>query len=693
MKKLSSKSQLSAVILPRTRLYALIIVVAVITLLYVGRLVNLQIASHDYYSELSRPKIIKTEALETTRGEIYDTNGVPLVTNEIHYNLRLNRSGLPSGNENAVIARLLQFFDRHGISYTDSMPVSATEPFYLTSTYSNNRALRVFVDKYKSGFDEDVDIYAGDNFYQYVYKRYKLSEFEGRHSPAQLRRIAGLRFELEVNDFSITNPYTLISDVDKSIMLTIADVLHDLPGVEITTTAERIYNQDSLAAQLIGRTDWIYAEEKDEYIEKGYRLDAKVGKTGVERAFEEHLRGINGKRVTEYASDGVTVINSTVSEAPKEGYSIRLTLDTEMQRVAENALERVIRKTAEEGKAKAEYSGEPNWGEDANAGSVVVLGVNDGSVLAMANYPSFNPNLYEDTKAELNTDPNSPLLNRATQGIFPPGSTFKPLTAAAALTKGIITTDTEISCDGVFTAYEDYQPACWLWNALKATHGPIKVDTALEVSCNYFFYQLGKDVGISYLDEYAKHFGLGLATGIEIGEATGILAGPESREERGFLWVPGDALQAAIGQSDHAFTPLQLATFVATLVNGGTRYKTHLLKSVHNYSTGEKVYEYTREVVDSAPLAQSHLESIKDGMKRVVDDAGTAAEVFTDYPYPIAGKTGTAQVGKGSETAVFIGFAPYENPQIAVAVVIEHGHAGNYASEVAKDIFTHYFES
>ncbi len=684
---------MSSVSISRPRLYALAVLVAAVAVIYVGRLMNLQIASHEYYSSLSNQTITKFETIETTRGEIYDSDGAPLVSNEIHYNLRLNRSYLPYGSENAVIIRLLQFFDKHGIAYADGMPVTTREPFTLTSNTEDNRSLRVFVDKNSSAFDEDVDMFADTNMYDYIFSRYKLDEYRGRYSEAQLRRVAGMRFDLEVADFGVANPFTLLSDIDNDVRLSIADILHDLPGVEISTTAERIYNGGSLAAHVLGRIGSIGREEWPEYKEKGYAMNAKVGKTGAENAFEEYLRGIDGEKKTEYAADGVTILQNTVSKQPKEGYSIRLTIDSDLQKVAEQSLEKVIRQTAEEGAFKAEVDGHGDQGEDADSGAVVVLDVTNGAVKAMASYPSYDQNSYPEIVSDLLQDETSPLLNRATQGIFPPGSTFKPLTAAAALTKGVITADTEITCEGVFTAFEDYQPACWLWNSFRMTHGPINVTTALAVSCNYFFYQIGKDTGITYLDEYALEYGFGVETGIEIGEQTGVLAGPESREERGFLWNPGDVIQAAIGQSDHAFTPLQLASYMATLVNGGTRYKTHLLQSVHNYTDGKKVYETEKEVLNTVELNPLHAKVIKDGMKRVVEENGTAAAVFENYPYPIGGKTGTAQVGKGSETAVFVGFAPFDDPQIAVAVVVEHGHAGNNASKIAKDVFTAYFES
>ena len=233
-------------------MYAIAALVVCVAVIYIGRLMNLQIASHDYYSSLSNQTITKFETIETTRGEIYDSDGKPLVTNEIHYNLRLNRSYLPYGGENAVIIRLLQFFDKHGIAYTDGMPITLREPFTLTADTENNRALRVFVEKNSSAFDEDVDMFSDTNMYDYIFGRYKLDDYRGRYSEAQLRRVAGMRFDLEVADFGVSNPYTVLTDIDENVRLSIADILHDLPGVEISTTAERIYNGGSLAAHVLG---------------------------------------------------------------------------------------------------------------------------------------------------------------------------------------------------------------------------------------------------------------------------------------------------------------------------------------------------------------------------------------------------------------------------------------------------------
>ena len=415
---------MSSVNISKPRMYAIAALVVCVAVIYIGRLMNLQIASHDYYSSLSNQTITKFETIETTRGEIYDSDGKPLVTNEIHYNLRLNRSYLPYGGENAVIIRLLQFFDKHGIAYTDGMPITLREPFTLTADTENNRALRVFVEKNSSAFDEDVDMFSDTNMYDYIFGRYKLDDYRGRYSEAQLRRVAGMRFDLEVADFGASNPYTVLTDIDENVRLSIADILHDLPGVEISTTAERIYNGGSLAAHVLGRIGSIGSEEWPEYKEKGYAMNAKVGKSGAERAFEEYLRGIDGEKKTEYAADGVTVLENTVSKQPKEGYSIRLTIDSDLQKVAEQSLEKVIRQTAEEGAFKAQVDGHGDQGEDADSGAVVVLDVTSGAVRAMASYPSYDQNSYPQIVSALLADEKSPLLNRATQGIFPPGSTF-----------------------------------------------------------------------------------------------------------------------------------------------------------------------------------------------------------------------------------------------------------------------------
>ena len=308
----------------------------------------------------------------------------------------------------------------------------------------------------------------------------------------------------------------------------------------------------------------------------------------------------------------------------------------------------------------------------------------------MASLPNYNPAEYSKNYTELFNNPQNPLLNRALGGAYTPGSTFKPLTSIAALEEGIITPSTKIADMGVYKYYApSYQPTCLIWKNTGETHGIINVSEAIGVSCNYFFYDVGRQLGIDKLSNYAKAFGLGQKTGIELAEAEGIVASKEFRESRNMEWYPGDTLQAAIGQSDNMFTPAQLASYVGTIINKGTRYSLHLVKEVRSYSTGEVVYKNEPAVISQHEISDETLSAVKDGMRRVTED-GTAKAVFESFTIPVGGKTGTAEVSQGSDTVLFVGFAPYDNPQIAVAVVLEHGATSRYAAQVARDMFEYY---
>lgn len=459
-----------------------------------------------------------------------------------------------------------------------------------------------------------------------------------------------------------------------------------LPGVETATTTERYYPGASLAAHILGRTGPIYPEEAEKYLEMGYSLGATVGKGGAEAAFEEHLKSKNGFKVVEYSADGEEILSEKLSEknVPVFGKTVTLTLSAGMQKEAEKSL----KETIDAINIENIRSGNPNRA----SGAVVAQNPNTGEIYVSASYPTYDQNTYGQTVSEMLTDKSRPLLNRATNGIYPPGSTFKIATAAAALSEGVIDANTSIYDSGIYKEYEDYQPHCWYFDRYGTGHGWQNVVDAIMNSCNIYFFETGRRLGTQALNSYAARLGLGEKTGIETGEEKGILAGPEYRASQGRTWGPGDLIQSAIGQSDNSFTPVQLASFMSTVVNGGTRYKSHILKSVNDFSTGEVILESKPEVVDKIDIPDDHLELLKRGMKSVVED-GTAASVFMGYKHSVGGKTGTAQRGTGDDNAVFAGFAPYETPEIVVSVVIEAGEHSYTATRVAKSVFDYYFDN
>ena len=450
---------------------------------------------------------------------------------------------------------------------------------------------------------------------------------------------------------------------------------------------------DSTLCHILGRIGTIYAEEADEYIkEKGYSYDALIGKDGIEKVYEEYLRGIDGTASYEIDSNN-NIVGYTVTQEPKEGYSVRITVDADLQKAVEESLAEQISLAREYAYLEGGYKA----GEDCYKGACVVMDVDSAEILAMASLPGYDLNTFSQDFNSIRENPNQPLINRATQGIYPPGSTFKILTAAAALDSGTITAGTYIQDKGEYRKYAPtYTPRCWIYLRNGGTHGYVNVTEALKVSCNYYFYTVADMMGIDTIVDYASDFGLGVKTGIEIPESTGILASPAYRESIGYMWNPGDTLQMAIGQSDNAFTPIQLASYLSTVVNGGNRYKATIFKSVDEYYTGNPIMKNTPIIQSKTNLSEETVNTLKNAMRSVVDDeGGTARSVFGNKSYhrDIGGKTGTAQVSGGSDTVLFVGFAPYDDPEIAVAVVIENGCKSTRASSVAATVFDWYFDT
>ncbi len=684
--KLKSRN-LGGINAPKVRLAVIFAVLVVFCAVFFGRLVSLQFASKGVYDDAAVYANSVSVTVPTVRGEISDVNGTTLVSNKIIYNITLDKKQIPAGETNNTLYSLINFFDRLGIEYTDLLPVTKTAPYTLSEGYSENSDSRRYVRNYANYMGLTVENLEKTDtaLYETLHYRYGLSKTT--LSDSEKRRVMGLRFTLDVNAYASVLPCVLVRDVDAETISKISDSLHNFPGLEITTSTERYYNLDGIASHILGFTDVIYAEDADYYRERGYNLTEMVGKTGVEAAFEEYLRGKNGKKNIIMSENGEEILGEEATEESKPGYTVRLTIDAEMQKTAEKALEEIITTQARKGKnTYAEHDG-----EDANAGAVVVLSTKDNAVRAIASYPTYNLNTYDEDKAELVKDEeNAPLLNRATGGIYEPGSTYKIVSAAAALNYGVTTPNRVIYDKGEFEDYPTYKPHCWVLDRYGYTHGYQTLLEAIQNSCNYYFFRVGKELGVEKTNEYAKSLGLGVKTGLEIGESAGIIVSPEYKESIGLAWNPGDTLQTAIGQQ-HLFTPIQLASFVSTMLNGGTRYETHLFDSAVDYSTGEVVEKYQPKILSSVEIPKETTELIKEAMRKVIDD-GTASATFLNYKYPVGGKTGTAEVASGSDNVIFVGFAPYDNPEIVVSVVLEHGYKSGNAAEVAKRIFDCYFK-
>ncbi len=516
-------------------------------------LIEIQIVHGQSYAELATKGATRSQTIQAARGEITDRYGRPLVQNKVGYNVTLDKAYLTRGEENEIILRLLSLLQAAGEEWIDKLPITQTEPFSFYEEQETEIAkLKDFLD---------VGSYTSvDDVMSWLVERYELESY----TPVQQRMLAGIRYEMERQGFSITTPYTLAEDVDVSTVIQIKERSYELSGVMVTESTIREYVAGDIAPHLIGQIGPIYAEEYAELKDQGYAMNDTIGKSGIEEAFESQLRGENGKRTITLNANG-EVIDATVTQSPVPGNSIMLTLDLDLQRIAQDSLEDEIQ--------WLQANGEEGEGKEATAGAVVAIEVKTGEILAMASYPTYNLATYNQDYNTLLANPDNPLFNRALQGTYAPGSIFKPLVGTAGLQEGLITPSYTYTCNHVYTYYDDYQPKCLGW------HPNYTVMDALRVSCNIFFYDLGRRLGIDTLLDYAKQFGLGEPTGIELPEAIGHMASPAYSESIGEIWNPGDVLQASIGQGKSLFTPLQLAAYTATLANGGVRMKTHLVKS------------------------------------------------------------------------------------------------------------------
>ena len=507
------------------------------------------------------------------------------------------------------------------------------------------------------------DYATAQNCYDEMVSRYKLESY----SEADRRTLMGVRYTMERADFSVSNPFTFSEDIPSELMLEVAESFSYVRGGEINVVSYRQYTDSELAPHTIGTIGKITAEEWEILKEKGYSYNDYVGKSGVEKAFEDYLRGTDGV-LTYYFDKSGNVVDTVITKQPVQGNTVFLTIDSKLQKISQDALAENIELLN-------------SRGQKITGGSVVITNVKTGQVLVSANYPSYDLENLSDYLGD--NVQNNPLFDRALKGTYPPGSAFKPLVAIAGLQEGIVEPYDTVFCKKVYDYYEDYRPSCMHY------HKTVNVFKAISESCNYYFFDLGRQVGITRLNNYSKKLGLGVSTGIELSESSGVIAGPTYSASIGTPWYDGMTLAASIGQSDNAFTPLQLANYTATIANGGTRYKMTLLSEVRTAVGNKKVYSSVPQVMDTLEVDASVISTVKQGMQSVTQE-GTASAYFKDYPVNVGGKTGTAQT-TGADNSVLILFAPYEDPEIAVSIVIEHGEKSISTGPIAKAIMDEYF--
>ena len=606
--------------------------------------------------------------MTASRGIITDRNGKVLVSNRLAYTLVFDRSGFADDAAlNAAILRLVQLCEETGTGWNDTLPIGRVGNFLR---YSNARS-ETF-DK----FIEKNDLTSGASGRQLLSELRELYHVDESLSEREARLIVGVRYELHSRD-----SYTFAEDVSTEVLSLITDGRYE--GVTIRTASARVYNT-ALAAHILGTIGPIWQEEWSSnedtgyvgYADKGYSMNDLVGKDGVEKAFESYLRGTDGRRLITTDETG-KITGELYTREPQPGGTVALTLDIDLQADVEAALAETI-------------SGMIDKDSNERGGAAAVVSVGTGEVLALASYPTYDLSTFNEDYDELVNDQRLPMFNRATQGIYAPGSTFKMVTAVAALESGIITPSSIIQDRGIYTYYKDPQPMCWIYSQTGSTHGRINVSQAITDSCNYFFYEVGRLTGIRTLDSYASQFGLGQSTGIEIGDSSGVLASPEWAESHDQEWTDGQTITAAIGQSYNLFTPLQLANYVATLVGGGDHYQAHLLKNVKAYDNSRLLYMYDDNPINTVEMSDTTLSAVTRGMHELTV-SGSVAYAFENCVVSAGAKTGSAQVGTDIANGVFVAYAPYEKPEIAVAIVIEKGGSGAALANTAVEIINSWF--
>ena len=676
------------------RVAGLVILILLLLTVYLVALYKLQIiegeANYNRSSELTNTERVVTAA----RGNIYDRYGRTLVSNEETYNLKIDTDKLFANDDpNSVILELVHMVQGYGDEYTDDLPITMTPPFEYDPDMTAIQ--RTMLDAYYVRQEIDPNSTAVE-LMSYMRTRYNI---DNSYSAEEMRIIAGVRYSINVRYAVPTADYIFVEDASMKLISSIME--NKLVGIEVERAYSRKYGTE-YAAHILGYTGLMTQEEYEKYSLLNYSTDAMVGKDGVEYAFENYLHGKDGK-VIETRNSAGTVLATVYEEEPEPGNHVYLTIDSVLQEQTERILangvsilkQNIAQKRAE-GTARGDYN--VDLKDEITGAAAVVVNVKTGEPLAMASWPTYNVATILEDYQELLEAENAPLFNRTLMGTYAPGSTFKPCTAIAALTMGIVNTEDKIKCEGVYTRYaaEGYAPECWIWNSTKdhLTHPEENVTTALRDSCNYYFYSIGNYLGVDDLGKFAANFGLGEYSGIELVEAKGNMSNQANHMDyAGTEWRIGDTLQAAIGQSDSVFTPIQMAEYCATVANSGTRYSASILKSIRNYDYSEKLYDREPTVMSTVESAEYNWAAVHEGMWQVLNDYINEknVNVWVDCQWRVAGKTGTAQKGEGIQNdGIFMCYAPYKDPEVAIFVVVERGGAGADVQFIARHIMDAY---
>lgn len=659
----------------------LVVITYIIGTILIVRLFNLQIVNGSTYRETSNTRLSRESKIEAARGNIVDRSGNILATTTTTFNLELYKTKSDDESLNKCILNLVELLNKYKKEYPDNFPVNAD----ITGFNIQGEELSKWLTKYK--FSQNA---TPEEVVKYFKNKYKITNEDIK----DVRKIIAIRYEITTKGYSSTKSITLAKNVSREIIAQISERNSEFPGITITTDSERKYNYGTLASHIIG---YIGKISETEYNNNSdiYDNDDYVGKTGIESSMENYLRGKDGTEEIEMSVDGTVTGESTTNEAV-QGSSVVLTIDAGLQEVTENALKNNIEKIKNGGFSKS---------YDAKGGAVVVMDVKSGEVLSMASYPNYDPSVWVGgiSKSDYQViKENNSLYNKTISGSYAPGSIYKMVTAIAGLQTGAMSIGEKINDTGVYT-YGNNTWKCWYYTDYHRGHGYLNVSGAIQHSCNYYFYEVARRMGIDNLAKYARYFGLGSKTGIELpSETAGTLASKEASEKQGKAWNGGDVLNAAIGQGDNDFSPIQIAKYISMVANGGNKIQPTIVKTILN-SDGTEVSKgdirnyakeklgLTNDTSEDVQIDQENLNAVLEGMKSVTDETGgTAYNIFKNFNIEVGGKTGSAEAGK-NVNAWFVGFAPYNDPEIAVVVLVENGGHGNYTAEVAREIIAEYF--
>ncbi len=648
------------------------------------QLFNLQIIHGAEYRETSNTRLTRESTLKAARGSITDRSGIEIVGTTTNFSLEIYKSKIDNNTLNNTLLKIASVLEQTGSKYIDDLPITVN-PFGFT--YEDEQRQK----KWKTSNKLNENLSAEETFYK-LKEKYKIEN----DNIEETRKIMAIRYHIAVEGYSATKSVIIANNISQESFNIFNEQKDSFPGINTITQPVRYYPKGTLASHVIGYTQKIGQEQYKTEKDNGYTLNDFYGQSGIERSAEKYLKGTDGIKQIDMAVDG-TVTAEYIQKEAVQGSNIVLTLDANLQRVTEEALKNNVEKIKNGG-----FSDTSN----ATGGAMVVMDVKTGEILAMASYPDYDPSKFTfgidpETWKVYNDSTYKPLRNRATGEIYQPGSIFKMVTAVTGLEIGAITKTTKIHDVGRYTYYKDYQPSCWNHSG----HGWLNVTSAIKVSCNYFFYETGRLSGIDNLARYTKHFGLGRKTGIELpGEEKGML----NERKEGETWNPGNTIQAAIGQMNNLFTPIQMAKYTSMLANGGNVVKPTIIKQIKNVDGTEvpkEEYEkyfneklgITEDEDDGIKINPENLKVVLEGMRSVTSDrGGTAQAYFRNFNIEVGGKTGSAQAGREDDPnakvhAWFIGFAPFDNPEIAVVIVVENGGHGAYTAEAARDVMAQYF--